>query len=105
MKILSVGTALLHVDGRINTDRLTYLAKLIVAFRSFAKSLETPVFPSIQSKGWAIDLATKEFGFNSRQQRDISVFSTEFRRVLRVHPVFCPLCNGKSVARDEAAKA
>ena len=73
------------MDGRIDTDRLTYLSKLIVAFRSFAKSLETlqyAFFPSSQSKGWTKDWATKEFGFNSRQERDISVFSTAFRRVL-----------------------
>jgi len=29
-----------------------------------------------------MDWATKEFGFNSRQERDISVFYTAFRRVL-----------------------
>jgi hypothetical protein len=41
MEILPVGTELLRVDGRIDTDRLTYLSRLIVAFRSFANSLET----------------------------------------------------------------
>jgi hypothetical protein len=94
MKILPVGTELLRVDGRIDTDRLTYLSKLIVAFRSFANSLETlkyGFFPSSQFKGWAMDWAMKEFGFNSRQERDISVFYTAFRRVLEFTQ-FSALC-------------
>ena len=55
MKILPVGTESLRVDGRTDTDRLTYMAKLIVAFRSFAHSIETlqyAIFPSSQSKSW-----------------------------------------------------
>jgi len=73
------------------------LAKLIAAFRSFANSLETlqyAVFPIIQPKGWAMDWTTKESEFKSRQEGDISVFSTVFRRVLGFTQFSAPCVKG-----------
>jgi len=48
-----------------------------------------------------MDWATKEFEFNSRQERDISVFSTAFRRVLGFIQFSAPSVMGTSFGGDE----
>jgi hypothetical protein len=88
MKIRPVGAGLLHADGRTDiarqTDRQTWRSwySLFAIFANSCKSILYTVFSSSHCSHWSMGWTTNELGFNSRQERDISVLSTESRPIL-----------------------